>query len=451
MIIKVEIADALAPLFMKKARYRVAYGGRGGTKSHGFGEMIIALTHQQKRRVLCARQFQSSIKASVHQLLSDKIESGGYTGFTITDTEIRHKNGSKIIFKGLEKSINEVKSMEGLDICWVEEAQNVPKDSWDILIPTVRDPGSEIWVTFNPVNKTDHTSQIFIERPLPGALIKKVNYYDNPWFAGSPLVKEMEYCKAIDMDDYNHIWLGEYKNPNKGGRVVSGWSFANIQAVEYDPSLTLYLTCDFNVDPMCWVMAHVVQINDRPPNYYWAFDEIAMGPAGIVDAAEEFYRRYKDHPGRIVITGDCSGNSRSDTSARVNVKRYELIVQTLSEFGMHVAERVSIDAPSSNPLKPVRHQTFNLAVKDYNGIRRVKIHPRCKRLISNMEDLRYIPGSNEIWQPSKRDIEKNNENKWKRQDPYDAFSYLVCQHEPKIKTVLDEKPQMWAVDYKAEY
>lgn len=447
MPIQVEIADALAPLFMKKARYRVAYGGRGGAKSHGFAEMLIAECYRSKTRALCARQFQSSMKASVHQLLSDKIEQGKYPGFTITDTEIRQKNGSKIIFKGLEKSINEVKSMEGIGICWVEEAQNVPKESWDILIPTIRDPDSEIWGTFNPVNKTDHTSLIFIERPLPGALIKKVNYDDNPWFAGSPLEKEMEYCKAIDLDDYSHIWLGEYKNPNKGGRVVSGWSFANIDSVEYDPSLRLYLTCDFNVDPMCWLLAHVVEIAGRL--HYWFVDEICMGPAGIVDAAEEFFRRYGGHGSGIVITGDASGNSRSDTSAKVNRTRYNLLVHTLSEFGMRVSEKVSIDAPSSNPLKPVRHQTFNSAVCDHNGIRRVKVHPRCKRFIANMEELRYVPGSGEIWQPTAREIEKNNETKWKRQDPYDAGSYLVCHKEPKISTPQDSKPQMWAVPYKA--
>ena len=448
MTIKVEIADALAPLFMKKARYRVALGGRAGAKSHGFAEMVIALTHQQKRRVLCARQFQSSIKASVHQLLVDKIEAGGYTGFTITDTEIRHKNGSKIIFKGLEKSINEVKSMEGLDICWVEEAQNVPKDSWDILIPTVRDPDSEIWVTFNPVNKTDHTSQIFIERPLPGALIKKVNYYDNPWFAGSPLVKEMEYCKAIDMDDYNHIWLGEYKNPNKGGRVVSGWSFANIQAVDYKPDKNLYLTCDFNVDPMAWELVHIYSINGE--NHYYFFDEIVMQNTTIVSATEEFYRRYGKHEGGIIITGDASGNQRSDMAAQENMFRYKLIATTLSGLGIR-AENFAIDAPRSNPLKHLRNQTFNRAVCDYRGVRRVHVHPRCKRFISNMEELRYIPGSTEIWQPTARDIEKNPENKWKRQDPYDAGSYLVCQKEPKLEDVKNDQQHYSAIDYKAPY
>jgi hypothetical protein len=446
-MIQVEMADALAPLFMKKARYRVAFGGRASTKSHGFSGMLIAECYRQPTRALCARQFQSSIKASVHQLLVDKIEQGKYPGFKITDTEIRHNNGSKIIFKGLEKSINEVKSMEGVNICWVEEAQNVPKSSWDILIPTIRDEGSEIWVTFNPVNKTDYTSQIFIEKPLPGALIKKVNYTENPWFWDSPLVQEMQYCKALDIDDYNHIWLGEYKNPNKGGRVVSGWSFANIEEVPYDPYCKLHLTCDFNVDPMCWEIAHVRQIKNQ--FHFHFFDEIARGPSGIVDAAQEFYARYKGHKGGIVITGDASGNSRSDTTAQINQKRYELLMQTLSDLGMSM-ENVALDSPRSNPHKPVRHQAFNRAVYDHFGLRRVKIHPRCKRLISNCEELRYIPGSSEIWQPSSKQIEKNNDDKWLRQDPYDAASYLVYQQDPKFEYI-DENygSQVRAVEFKA--
>ena len=444
--IQVELAEAFYPLFAKKARYRVAFGGRGSGKSHHFADILILRCYEKKTRALCAREFQTSIKDSVHQLLRDKIEKRGYSGFTVLDNEIRHENGSKIIFKGLKKSINEIKSTEGIDICWVEEAQVVSKASWDILIPTIRAPGAEIWVTFNPGEKMDPTSQLFIEKPLPDALIKKVNYYDNPWFYETSLPKEMEYCRLIDIDDYNHIWVGDYKNPNKGGRVVSGWSFANIDDVEHNPNLRLYLTCDFNVDPLCWVMAHVVQINGKL--HYWAFDEIAMGPAGIVDGAEEFYRRYHGHPSGIVITGDASGNSRSDTSAKVNKTRYDLIVHTLSGFGMKVEGNVTIDAPRSNPLKPVRHQTFNRAVRDANGLRRVKINPRCERLIGNMEQLKYIPGSSEIWQPTPKDIEKDNNRKWLRQDPYDAFSYLVCQKEPKLEAIYD-LPQVTHVDFKA--
>jgi len=195
-------------------RFKVAYGGRGSGKSWAFARALIVLASQYRFRVLCAREFQNSIVDSVHRLLCDQIESMGLSDkFTITDKAIVSSTGSEFLFKGLRHNINEIKSLEGVDVCWVEEAQRVSQSSWDILIPTVRKEASEIWITFNPDNLSDPTYKRFVINPSPDCISVKVNFDQNRHFPET-LRKEMEYCKANDYDAYLHIWEG---NP----RVIS--------------------------------------------------------------------------------------------------------------------------------------------------------------------------------------------------------------------------------------
>ena len=204
-----EIPEKLLFLVSENARYKVAYGGRGSAKSWSVARCLILLALEQKQRILCTRQLQTSIKDSVHKLLCDSIDALGFNDyFEITRDSIRCKNGSEFIFKGLQNQTNEIKSIEGINYCWVEEAQSVSKDSWDILIPTVRQEGSEIWVTFNPDRDEDATYQRFITKPPPNSIIQLVNYNDNPWFP-EVLRREMEYDKEVDYGKYEHVWLGK--------------------------------------------------------------------------------------------------------------------------------------------------------------------------------------------------------------------------------------------------
>ena len=205
-----ELPEKLVFFLSKKARYIVAYGGRGSGKSWTAARCLVLLALQSKVRILCTRQLQTSIKDSVHKLLSDSIQALGLNEFfDITRDAIRCKNNdSKFIFKGIQNNINEIKSIEGIDDCWVEEAQSVSTESWEILIPTIRKEGSEIWVTFNPDREEDATYQRFIVNSPPSSLIQLVNYNDNPWFT-DVLRKEMEYCKEVDQGKYEHIWLGK--------------------------------------------------------------------------------------------------------------------------------------------------------------------------------------------------------------------------------------------------
>ena len=229
-------------------RYKVAYGGRGSGKSWGFARALIILGAKSPIRILCAREVQKSIKQSVHQLLSDQIQALGLGAFyEVLEAEIRGKNGTQISFAGLAtNTVESIKSFEGVDIVWVEEAQTVSKRSWDILIPTIRKDSSEIWVSFNPDIDSDNTYQRFVVEPPQNAFVVKVNYSDNPWFP-SVLEDERLHCKLTN-PDYSNIWEGDCK------AAVDGAIYANeireaqengrITSVPYDPMLKVHVVMD---------------------------------------------------------------------------------------------------------------------------------------------------------------------------------------------------------------
>lgn len=197
--------------FVKASRYKIAYGGRGSGKSWTIARLLVEISRRTKVRIFCARELQNSISDSVITLLSDTIYRNGYQAeFDIQRQAVYHfGTGSEFIFYGIKNNPTKIKSLEGVDICWVEEAEAVTKESWDILIPTIRKSGSEIWVSFNPKNILDDTYQRFIESPPNDSIVLKVNYTDNPFFEETALKAEMEECKERDYELYRHIWEGE--------------------------------------------------------------------------------------------------------------------------------------------------------------------------------------------------------------------------------------------------
>ena len=244
-------------ILLEPARYKVAYGGRGGAKSWGFARGLIWHAYRQRTRILCTREYQNSIQESVHRLLSDQIARLKMNNFfSIGQQTIRGENGSEFIFTGLKTNPHRIKSMEGVDICWVEEAQRVSEESWKILIPTIRTAGSEIWVSFNPDEKTDPSYRRFVESPPPDALVVQVNWRDNPWFP-EELRKEKDYLASVDLDAYAHVWEGECRRYG-AAQVLRGKC-----AVEYfEPGFEWdgpYFGADwgFSTDPTalvkCWI------------------------------------------------------------------------------------------------------------------------------------------------------------------------------------------------------
>lgn len=190
-------------------RYKVYYGGRGSGKSWAIAEALIVMADMCKLRILCCREIQKSIKDSSYQLLKDTaIRLGIANRFVFLEMEIRHKKTeSTFIFTGLLRNEQTIKSKEGIDICWCEEAQTISETSWETLIPTIRKDGSEIWLSFNPLNNDDPTTKRFVENPPPEAYVRKVNFDENPHFTDE-LRREMEWDKKNDFEKYLHTWEG---------------------------------------------------------------------------------------------------------------------------------------------------------------------------------------------------------------------------------------------------
>jgi phage terminase large subunit len=205
----------------KPKRYKVLKGGRGGAKSWGIARALLILGASRPLKALCAREIQKSISDSVHALLASQVEKLGLGSFyTVQNTRIFGKNGTEFIFAGLKHNINNIKSLEDVDVVWVEEAQTVSKKSWEVLIPTIRKEGSEIWISYNPELETDETHQRFAVNPPPEAEVVSINWRDNPWFP-STLRAEMEHLKAKDPDAYQHVYEGMCK------QVVEGAIYKN--------------------------------------------------------------------------------------------------------------------------------------------------------------------------------------------------------------------------------
>jgi hypothetical protein len=205
-------------------RYKVAYGGRGGAKSWGFARALLILGAQSPLRILCARETQKSIADSVHKLLADQVKALGLEEFyLVQQASIQGANGTEFIFAGIrQSSVGDIKSYEGCDICWVEEAQIVSKHSWDVLIPTIRKDDSEIWVSLNPELESDETYKRFILNPPKSAKVVEINWRDNPWFP-PVLDEERRSLQELDLDSYQYVWEGKCRHMGDGAYFSKIW------------------------------------------------------------------------------------------------------------------------------------------------------------------------------------------------------------------------------------
>lgn len=255
--LQIQTPRVYVPL-LAEARYKGAYGGRGSGKSHNFAEMLIEECIREKTDAVCLREIQKSLKFSVKKLLENKILSmnaGAY--FEVQNEQIKSVNGGVIIFQGMQDHTSDsIKSLEGFKIAWFEEAQTASQRSLDLLRPTIRSPGSQLWFGWNPRFATDPVDQLLRgPTPPPNAIVVEANYTDNPWFPAE-LQDEMEYDKRRDPDKYAHIWLGKYQS-NTSSRVFKNWT---IEEFEVDPNAVIRQGADwgFSVDPTVLVQAYIV-------------------------------------------------------------------------------------------------------------------------------------------------------------------------------------------------
>lgn len=241
----VTLPDAFGA-FARPCRHKVAYGGRGGGKSWAVARMLLLMGGQRPLRILCTREVQKSLKDSSFKLLADQIETLGLGAFyDVQATTIKGRNGTEFLFAGLQDhTVESIKSYEGVDIAWVEEAQSVSARSAEILVPTIRKPGSEIWWTFNPTREDDYVYQRFVKGHDDQAIVLPVNYTENPWFP-EVLDVERKRLQAINDDLYRHVWLGEC-------RSAAGLLFKREWFKFYDRKperLNVYMASDYAVTP----------------------------------------------------------------------------------------------------------------------------------------------------------------------------------------------------------
>jgi phage terminase large subunit len=245
---RLAIPKAYKTLFTP-ARYKIFYGGRGSAKSESYARTLLVQGMQERHLVLCTREFQASIQDSVHRLLASTIMNNNLSDeYEILQSTIRHrKNGTEFIFKGLRHNITEIKGLQGVTRVWCEEAENISDRSWEVLIPTIRAPGSEIWVSFNPKNPNDPTYQRFVANPPDQAIVQKVSWRDNPFFP-EILRQEMQSLKDKDPEAADHIWEGGFDTRRSGAvyakQLQKARDEARITRVPYDPSTEVFTAWD---------------------------------------------------------------------------------------------------------------------------------------------------------------------------------------------------------------
>ena len=253
-ILRIPIPPKIRRTMGKPARYRVLHGGRGGGKSYFFAQLILARCLEKTTRVVCIREIQVSIKDSVRQLLVDQIQALGLDyAFEILQNEIRSKvNDSLIIFRGMNTTTAaSIKSLEGYDVAWVEEAQTLSQMSLELLRPTIRKEGSELFFSFNPRHPTDPVDKLFRGPGCPeDAIVVEINYNDNPAFP-EVLRKEMEEDKLHRPDDYEHVWLGGYIKVTEGSfyaqQLADMDREGRLWTGVFDPRLPVYTSWDLGI------------------------------------------------------------------------------------------------------------------------------------------------------------------------------------------------------------
>ena len=345
MSIRVEVPRKLKPLLYPK-RYKGAYGGRGGAKSHFFAEQALVKCYANPVRVVCIREIQDSIRDSVRQLLVDKIQKLGMGSFfTPLESEIRGANGSLIIFKGMQSyNAETIKSLEAYDIAWVEEAQTLSQRSLDMLRPTIRKDDSELWFSWNPRYKTDPVDKFFRSGVNEDAVAVMVNWRDNPWFP-DVLAKDMARDFATDPDKADSVWNGAYGSSE--GAILSRW----VNEAERDGRITN----DVAFDPFGAPIEISSDIGFRDTAAWWFWQRKVGGFALLAyDAdsgldADDWIPRLQDTIRDLELGRLGKIWLPQDAKAKTFQSKHSSVEKFLSAFG---AERVEI-VPGSKKLDQI--------------------------------------------------------------------------------------------------
>lgn len=367
------------------ARFKAASGGRASGKSHLFAEESVErMVCRPNARIVCIREIQRSLKFSAKALVEAKIKLLGVSDlFEILTTEIRRVGGDGVmIFEGMQDhTADSIKSLEGFEVAWVEEAQSLSKRSLDLLLPTIRADDSELWFSWNPENKTDPVDEFFAAKPS-GAVHVHTTYRDNP-FCPKVMRTEAARLKVADEESYEHIWGGGYHLGGKG-RVYSSFlnkpfPLGNIDESVHDMGGDIYVGQDFNVNPMASVIAQ------RVVDECHVIDALQIETSNTAEMCAEIKRRYPKR--RVIFCPDPAGNQRSTKTSVVG--------QT--DFTVIRAAGFEIHAPKAHPPVVDRENNANAMYKTVNDDltirRRVRISPKAVALIDALGGLKYKEGT----------------------------------------------------------
>lgn len=346
---------------------------------------------------------------------------------------------SRVLFREL----NEPRKVKSLNIAWahIEEASELHEDAFDMVLSRLRQSGISryrLFLTTNPQPGKGWIHRVFVEKELKSFAGKNISYRRiiAPSNENTNLPDSfLESMKQKYDAEYYRINVMGQDGDYTAGLVCKDWSMANVDdSVEYEEDKTLYLTCDFNVDPMSWHCAH------RYNGEYRFFDEVVIENTSIIETAQEFIARYGEHSKGIIVTGDASGSNRTDAGEKPQDTRYKILLRELSNWGV---KNVSLDLRSANPYVHNRVESWNAMVCNSQGVRRVKVHPCCKQLIYNMENLKYVEGTSAIYKPTPHQIAKNPKLKFLGHS-FDSASYLIERYDPvsKIQQRHKDTPRM---------
>jgi PBSX family phage terminase large subunit len=304
-----------------------------------------------------------------------------------------------------------IKSFEGFHDAWVEEAQNFSIHSAQLLLPTIRQPNSQITFTMNRKRVKDDIID-YVEKTYINRYLKiYINYLENP-FLSDDARQEAEDCRNNKPDDWKRDWLG-IPDDNFNKRVTKNFCNDNIADIIYQPSMHLHITCDFNKDPCCWELAH------KGENVAFFFDEICLENTTVAKMCNEFINRYPNHTEDIIINGDASGKS---SNVGMDAVFYAQMLNILrAKYGY---KKVYLKIKKANPSTNERVESWNNMILTNKGERNVLISPKCKWLLYNIYNLEYKDGTSLINTPSINSLSKDPTLKFLGH-PFDAASYMI--------------------------
>lgn len=408
-------------------------GGRGSGKTQHAIRGILLACVQEKKRCCFFRETKDSVSSSLMADAEAIIEQDFKDrGFSFTQTEIKNTVTDSVVFyKGL-KEINytALENLKGIasstDYFLIDEAQAVSKAVWQVLIPTLRKQGSVLIVCYNRTkDDLPVEEELFLDyknmKAPDGTYFVEVLYttLEKHGLLSSRFLNRAKLLKQNKPKDYEMIYLN--RPPDLNDRtIIKNFTDENIKPIFYQEDLDLHISCDFNVDPMCWCFAH------KTKNAYYYFDELVWENTTTQLCANEIIRRYPNHRGRIILNGDASGNNRHVLQSNPDITNFILIKKILEK---HYKREVKIDVPRGNPKIENRINAFNELVLDMNGVRHIFVSPECRWILYNIKNCLRKIGSTDFDVPTQAQINANPELKFLFH-MLDAITYLPYRYNP---------------------